>query len=116
MNLAAAEELRLAHAASMLEAAQGRPSGGRMLKAEAFQMVLWRHREEIVQAAIEREAIDQLVDHAFTALRPFARLAAALPAGENPVLISIPVKDGRDFLQLRPADFRRAADVVRFPL
>lgn len=115
MSPAAAEELRLAHAASMLEAAQARPPGVRCPKAELFQMALWRHRDEIVQAVIEREAIDVLVDDAFDALRPFARLVAALPPGENPVLISIPVAGGRDFLQLRPQHFRRAAAILGLP-
>lgn len=113
MHAAAAEEIRLGHAASVAEAALAL-RGQRMLDAEAFQRILWRHRDEIVRM-IERDAEQAALIAAMAeALRPFARCARILAEGHNAVLLSLPADTptGRTFVQLRPADFRRAASVM----
>lgn len=113
MHAAAAEEIRLGHAASVAEAALA-VRGQRMLDAEAFQRILWRHRDDIVRL-IEQDAEQTTLIAAMTeALRPFARCALVLAEGHNAVLFSLPADTptGRTFVQLRPGDFRRAASVL----
>lgn len=111
MSPAAAEELRLCHAASIVEAAH-LAEGARAFNAEAFQRSLWRHRASLMHLVEEREAIDVLVDQLLAGLKPFGRVAGILAPGENPVLFSIPAPTGRCFVQLRPADFRLAAELA----
>ena len=114
MHAAAAEEIRLGHAASVAETALA-VRGQRMLNAEAFQRILWRHRAEIVNM-IDRQAEQAALITALTeALAPFARCAMVLAEGQNPVLISLPADTdtGRTFVQLRPAEFRRAVDLLQ---
>lgn len=112
MDVAAAEELRLCHAATAVEASLAAPAlGARATNAEAFQRCLWRHRDAIIRLIEDHELVDQLVGEMRAALQPFGRCAEILAPGQNPVLISIPsmADGGRSFIQLRPADFRRAA-------
>tara|TARA_R110000764_G_scaffold93727_1_gene177408 strand:- start:443 stop:796 length:354 start_codon:yes stop_codon:yes gene_type:complete len=110
MDVAAAEELRLCHAASVAEAMLA-TGGGRRFNAEAFQRVLWRHREEIMGLVKDIDSTDQLVGDLRRALRPFARCEPILPPAQNPVLLSVPAPGdgGRSFIQLRSDDFRLAA-------
>ncbi|NBW06954.1 MAG: hypothetical protein EBR82_02885 [Caulobacteraceae bacterium] len=114
MSPAAMEELRLCQAACEVERAH-LAVGARAYNAEAFQRALWWHRGEILGLVAERPAIDALVDDLLTALRPFGRVASILAPGQNPVLFSIPVEGARTFVQLRPADFRLAAELTRLP-
>lgn len=112
MDVAAAEELRLCHAANAVEAKLAAPAfGARATNAEAFQRCLWRHRDAIVRLIEDYELADQLVGDMRAALKPFGRCAEILAPGQNPVLISLPstVDGRRTFVQLRPTDFRRAA-------
>lgn len=112
MNVEAAEELRLCWHAASLEAVAVTP-GERAFNSEALQRALWRHREALLQLVLEEPAREQRAAAYRAALQPFARAAAVLPAGQNPVLISLPAPDdGRTFVQLRPADFRRAAALL----
>jgi hypothetical protein len=108
---AAMEELRLCQHATEVER-HHLAVGARAYNAEAFQRALWRHRDEIVGLVTERPAIDALVDDLLASLRPFGRVAAILAPGENPVLFSIPAAGDRHFVQLRPADFRLAAELA----
>ena len=106
---AAAAEIRILHAASVLEAA-ALDYGHRARRAEALQIAMWRHRDAIAAMATawagERERMRQIAER----LRPFARVADVL-TDENPVLVSLPSMDGRSHVQLRPADFRNAARI-----
>lgn len=115
MDVAAAEELRLCHAATTAEALLAAPGPDtRATNAEAFQRALWRHRDAIVRMIEDQEAVDDLVAALRLALTPFGRCAAILAPGQNPVLISVPspAEGNRSFIQLRPADFRRAAQLT----
>lgn len=112
MDHAAAEELRQCAAATAIEAARDLPKGAWRPNAEALQMALWRHREAILQLIDEREATDQVLSEVVATLRPFARVTELLKPGQNQVLFSIPTIDGRGFVQLRPADFRRASALL----
>ncbi len=113
MDVAAAEELRLCHAATTAEALLAAPGPDRRAtNAEAFQRALWRHRDAIVRMIEDQEAVDQLVTSLREALTPFGRCASIMHPGQNPVLISVPVDGGRTFIQLRPSHFRRAADLT----
>lgn len=115
MDVAAAEELRLCHAAHVVEAELAAPAyGERAINGEAFQRCLWRHRDAIIRLIEDYELADQLVGDMRAALQPFGRCASVLAPGQNPVLISLPspADGGRSFVQLRPAHFRRAAALV----
>jgi hypothetical protein len=114
MSPAAMEELRLCQHATEAER-QHLAAGARAYNAEAFQRALWRHRDEIIGLVTERPAIDALVGDLLASLRPFGRVATILAPGENPVLFSIPTANGRAFVQLRPADFRLAAELTGLP-
>ncbi|WP_292065898.1 hypothetical protein [Brevundimonas sp. UBA7664] len=117
MSPAAAQELQLCYSASLVEGTFA-TAGDRLINAEALQRALWRHRAEIHQLIVEREAADIFADQLMKALRPFAKAASILAPGQNPVLISLPsaTPAGRTFVQLRPADFRMAADVLGMEL
>ncbi len=116
MDVAAAEELRLCHAATTVEALLVAPGpDARAINAEAFQKALWRHRDAIVRMIEDQDAAGVMIEALRQGLAPFGRCAAILKPGQNPVLISVPspLDGGRSFVQLRPSDFRRAADLVK---
>lgn len=110
MDVAAAEELELCWLQASAEARTHAP-GGPAPANEALQKALWRHREAIIHLVRERPAVDQLVDHLKAARRPFGRAAVLAPAG-NPVLVSIPMDDGRAWVQFRASDFHLAAELA----
>lgn len=114
MHEAAAQELRLCAAAAHVEAALATGDAGRRFNAEAFQRVLWRHRDDVLRLIEDHEKLQHRAAALEAALQPFARCAAVIAPGHNPVLISLPsqTEAGRTWIQLRPADFRRAAAVL----
>lgn len=107
------DELRLCHAAARVEAclAEGQD---RRTNIEALQRALIRNADAIMRLVDDHQADQATIARLATALRPFARAATVLSPGHNPVLLSLPspADDGRTFVQLRPADFRRAASVL----
>lgn len=111
MDLVAFEELRLCQAASLQEASFAEP-GARLYNAEAFQRALWIHRGAVMAVLEGMPELEQRFEQLTAALRPFARVSAILTPRQNPVLLSIPRDGGRDFVQLRPADFHLAARLV----
>lgn len=101
MDLEAIQVLRLQLAEMQVERlTASRPA--RMRRAERLQRTLWEHREDLVRCA---EAFPNLR----LALRPFARAALIVPNSETGILVSVPGVGGRDYVQLRGADFHRAA-------
>jgi hypothetical protein len=112
MTLACDLALDLGHLRRLLRAAETEATRAtspvRLVAAEALQFELWRMRRPLVAAAgaHQRQAIE--------VARPFARVAELLDEAAGGVLLSIRAASGRaDFVQLRPADFHRAADFVR---
>lgn len=114
MDPAVIQDLRLGHAHLQVEQATASPLT-RRAKAEAFHALLWGHRDDLVQLVLEREAVAASMRDLVAGLAPFGRCAQLLPPGQNPVLISLPAPTdgGRTFVQLRPADFRRAAALLK---
>ena len=111
MSPAVAEELRLAHAANTVERNLA-DEATRRVNAAALQRALFRHRDDIIRLVEDHQALQDYAAALRAGLEPFARVASALAPGQNPVLFSIPVAGGRDWIQLRPAHFRRAADLL----
>lgn len=114
MDIDAVDSLRLAHARLQVEQAAA-VARIRSPAAEALQKLLWLRRDDIVQMALEREAVAVGVRDLVAGLTPFARCADVLAEGHNPVLVSLPSPgDGRrTFVQLRPEHFRAAKKLVR---
>jgi hypothetical protein len=77
----------------------------RLASTEALQMELWRQRRALIDAAGGEPFV--------AALRPFARVAQLLDPSSNGLMLSLRTYGAAvDFVQLRPADFFAARELV----
>lgn len=102
--------LRLRHAELTVESLTARACTRRR-KAEALQMALWTHRDDVIGALVERQAMIEEIVQLRAGLRPFGRAALLVRPGDSSVLLSLaaPGSARRAFIQLRGSDFHRAA-------